>query len=47
MEISDTFAVLEGGRLSIPRPTKEMSVEEIGIMMAGGFGEKEAEHAGA
>ncbi len=47
MEIADTFAVLEGGRLSVPRPTKEMTVEQIGIMMAGGFGEKEAANAGA
>jgi simple sugar transport system ATP-binding protein len=34
-EISDTIAVMSGGRLSTPRPAEELTVEEIGLMMGG------------
>jgi simple sugar transport system ATP-binding protein len=34
-EISDTIAVLSGGRLSPPRRTRETSVEEVGLLMGG------------
>ena len=35
MEISDRFAALNGGRLSAPRPTAGLSVQEIGLMLGG------------
>jgi ABC-type uncharacterized transport system ATPase subunit len=35
MEISDTFAVLAEGRMSVPRPAKGITIEEIGLMMGG------------
>lgn len=35
MEISDLFAALNEGRLSAPRPTKGLSVEDIGLMLGG------------
>jgi len=38
MEISDRFAALNEGRLSAARPTPELSVEEIGLMMGGAHG---------
>jgi simple sugar transport system ATP-binding protein len=38
MEISDSFAVLNKGRLSPPRPAKGLSVDEIGLMMGGAHG---------
>ncbi len=38
MEISDRFAALNEGRLSVPRPTHELSIEEIGLMMGGAHG---------
>jgi simple sugar transport system ATP-binding protein len=38
MEISDRFATLNEGRLSEPRPTASLSVEEIGLMMGGAHG---------
>ena len=38
MEISDNFAALNEGRLSAPRPTAELSVDEIGLMMGGAHG---------
>ena len=38
MEISDNFAALNEGRLSAPRPTAELTVEEIGLMMGGAHG---------
>ncbi|MEM6305575.1 MAG: ABC transporter ATP-binding protein [Pseudomonadota bacterium] len=36
MEISDRFAALNEGRLSAPRPTSGLTVEEIGLMLGGG-----------
>ena len=38
MEISDSFAALNEGRLSSPRPTAGLTVEEIGLMMGGAHG---------
>ena len=35
MEISDRFAALNEGRLSAPRPTQGLTVDEIGLMMGG------------
>ncbi|SEW27182.1 nucleoside ABC transporter ATP-binding protein [Cognatiyoonia koreensis] len=35
MEISDTFAALNEGRLSAPRLAKGLTVEEIGLMLGG------------
>jgi simple sugar transport system ATP-binding protein len=35
MAISTNFAVISEGRLSEPRPTGEMSIEEIGLLMGG------------
>ena len=38
MEISDHFAALNQGQLSAPRPTSELTVDEIGLMMGGANG---------
>ncbi len=38
MEISDRFAALNEGRLSTPRPTQELTIEAIGLMMGGAHG---------
>ncbi|MEM1351795.1 MAG: ABC transporter ATP-binding protein [Pseudomonadota bacterium] len=38
MEISDHFAALNEGRLSAPRPTEGLTVDEIGLMMGGAHG---------
>ncbi|WP_170573563.1 ABC transporter ATP-binding protein [Ruegeria atlantica] len=38
MEISDSFAALNEGRLSTPRPTTGLTVDEIGLMMGGAHG---------
>ncbi|GGH20819.1 nucleoside ABC transporter ATP-binding protein [Cribrihabitans marinus] len=38
MEIADSFAALNEGRLSAPRETADLSVEEIGLMMGGAHG---------
>jgi simple sugar transport system ATP-binding protein len=35
LAISDRFAVLSEGRLSRPRPTGELDIETIGLMMGG------------
>jgi ABC-type uncharacterized transport system ATPase subunit len=43
MEISDRFAALNEGRLSLPRPAAGLSVDEIGLMM-GGAHDLEAAH---
>ncbi|MEM6940331.1 MAG: ABC transporter ATP-binding protein [Pseudomonadota bacterium] len=44
MAISDRFAALNGGRLSPPRPTDGLTVEEIGLIM-GGVARIEVAHA--
>jgi simple sugar transport system ATP-binding protein len=33
--ITDRLAVIYGGRLSAPRPTREMTVEAAGLLMGG------------
>ena len=35
LEIADSFAALEGGRLSAARPTRGLSVQDIGLMLGG------------
>jgi len=35
VEIADRFAALNEGRLSAPRPTQGLTIEEIGLMMGG------------
>jgi simple sugar transport system ATP-binding protein len=47
LEISDMFAVLNGGRLSRPRPVKGLTIDEIGLMMGGAHGMEVAHHAEA
>ena len=44
MEIADQFAALNGGRLSPPRPTKGLTIDEIGLML-GGAHDMETAHA--
>ena len=39
MEISDSFAALNAGRLSTPRPAAGLTIDEIGLMMGGVHGE--------
>ena len=43
--LCDTLAVINMGRLSPARPTKEVSVEEIGLLMGGVHGLTEAQDA--
>lgn len=43
MAISTRFAVIADGRLSPPRPTGEVSIEEIGLLMGGIHGDSGAE----
>ncbi len=38
LEIADTFAALNEGRLTAPRPAQGLTVEEIGLMMGGAHG---------
>jgi simple sugar transport system ATP-binding protein len=45
LEIADRFAALNGGRLSAPRPTQGLTVDEIGLMMGGAHGMEVAHHA--
>jgi simple sugar transport system ATP-binding protein len=45
MEIADCFAALNAGRLSPPRATEGLTMEEIGLMM-GGAHDMEVAHAG-
>jgi len=46
MEISDRFAALNEGRLSEPRPTEGLTVDQIGLMM-GGAHDMEVSHVEA
>jgi len=46
LEIADSFAVLNGGRLTRPRPVQGLSIDEIGLMMGGAHG-MEAAHVHA
>jgi simple sugar transport system ATP-binding protein len=38
MEVADHFAALNEGRLTEKRPTKGLTVDEIGLMMGGAHG---------
>lgn len=38
LEIADSFAVLNEGRLTTPRPVKGLTVDQIGLMMGGAHG---------
>lgn len=42
MEIADNFAALNEGKLSAPRPTQGLTIEEIGLMLGGAHGMQEA-----
>ena len=42
MELSDRFCALNEGRLSDPRPTADLSIDEIGLMLGGAHGMAEA-----
>ena len=42
LEISDSFAVLNGGVLTTPRPVKGLNVDQIGLMMGGAHGMEQA-----
>ena len=42
LEVADRFAALNAGRLSPPRPTKGLTVDEIGLMLGGAHGMDEA-----
>jgi len=44
LELADRFAALNGGRLSAPRPTAGLTMDEIGLMM-GGAHDMEVAHA--
>jgi simple sugar transport system ATP-binding protein len=47
LEIADSFAVLNEGRLTSPRPVKGLTVDQIGLMMGGAHGMEVAHHAEA
>lgn len=38
LEIADNFAALNGGHLTEPRPTRGLTVDQIGLMMGGAHG---------
>ncbi len=38
MEVADRFAALNEGRMSAPRPTQGLTIDEIGLMMGGAHG---------
>ncbi len=44
LEISDTFAALNAGRLTKPRPVEGLTIDEIGLMMGGAHGMEVAHH---
>ena len=38
MELSTLFTVIAEGRLTFPVPTRDITIEQIGVMMGGGAG---------
>lgn len=46
LEIADSFAALNEGRLTKPRPVEGLTIDEIGLMMGGAHGMEVAHHAG-
>jgi glycine cleavage system pyridoxal-binding protein P len=47
LQIADSFAVLNEGRLTSPRPVKGLTVDQIGLMMGGAHGMEVVHHAEA
>ena len=47
LEISDRFAVLNEGRLTVPRPVQGLTIDEIGLMMGGAHGQEAVNHVEA
>jgi simple sugar transport system ATP-binding protein len=45
MEMADHIAVIANGRLSAPRRTSQVTVEELGLLMGGGASPQERRHA--
>jgi general nucleoside transport system ATP-binding protein len=39
LEVADSFAALNGGRLTAPRPVAGLTIDEIGLMMGGAHGQ--------
>ena len=46
LEIADSFAALNAGQLTRPRPVEGLTIDEIGLMMGGAHGMEVAHHAG-
>jgi len=46
LEVADNFAALNGGAMTVPRPTQGLTIDQIGLMMGGAHG-MEVAHAGA
>jgi len=44
LEIADSFAVLNAGRLTKPRPVEGLTIDQIGLMMGGAHGMEVAHH---
>jgi ABC-type uncharacterized transport system ATPase subunit len=44
LEIADRFAVLNGGRMTTPRPVQGLTIDEIGLMMGGAHGMEVTHH---
>jgi ABC-type uncharacterized transport system ATPase subunit len=44
LEVADSFAALNGGRLTQPRPVEGLTIDEIGLMMGGAHGMEVAHH---
>ena len=44
LEIADSFAALNEGRLTAPRPVQGLTIDEIGLMMGGAHGMEVAHH---
>ena len=44
LEIADSFAALNEGRLTTPRPVAGLTIDEIGLMMGGAHGMEVAHH---
>tara|TARA_R110002124_G_scaffold265767_2_gene432647 strand:+ start:596 stop:835 length:240 start_codon:yes stop_codon:yes gene_type:complete len=44
LEVSDRFAAMNEGRMTDPRPTEGLTVDEIGMMMGGAHGMEVSHH---
>jgi len=47
LEIAGSFAALNGGRLTAPRPVAGLTIDQIGLMMGGAHGMGEVHHGAA